>query len=171
MDVSEISKTIKRLRVARGLTLARLARRINTSAATLSRYENGWERFELYTLTKIATALGCRLDIEFRTAYLAKEPKNVTRTFNQIKRLFWDHKLEKRDLSKYPVWVTERIIEYGSLKDIRSLMVLMGKRTFLKYVSECRFGSPKTEAFWKEMLKKEGLSCTKRHFPREAKNF
>lgn len=171
MDVSDISKAIKKLRTEKGLSLAQLAGRINTSAATLSRYENGWERFELYTLTKIATALRCRLDIEFKSTYLAKEPKNVARTFNQIKRLFWDHKLEKKDISKYPAWVTERVIEYGSLQDIRSLISLMGRRTFLKYVSECRFGSPKTEAFWKEMLKKEGLPCTKRPFPREVKTF
>jgi transcriptional regulator with XRE-family HTH domain len=55
---------IRRLREARGWTLAALARRARTSAPALHRYENGWDRFRIDTLRKVAGALGARLDSE-----------------------------------------------------------------------------------------------------------
>ena len=58
-----IGQQIRRLRRGRAWTLAELARRAETSAPTLHRYENGWDRFELATLRKIATALGARLEV------------------------------------------------------------------------------------------------------------
>ena len=54
---------IRSLRKARGWSLAELARRAGTSAPSLHRYESGWDRFELATLRKIASALGARLEV------------------------------------------------------------------------------------------------------------
>lgn len=51
-----IGQQIRRLRQGRGWTLAELARLAATSGPTLHRYENGWDRFELVTLRKIAAA-------------------------------------------------------------------------------------------------------------------
>jgi len=58
---STVSAQLRRRRQERGVSLGRLARRANTSVATLSRCENGWTRFELQTLEKLAAALDCRL--------------------------------------------------------------------------------------------------------------
>ena len=44
---SEISRQLRARREEIGLSLAQLARRADTSAATLSRYETGWSRFEV----------------------------------------------------------------------------------------------------------------------------
>ena len=58
-----IGSEIRRLRQARGWTLAELARRVGTSAPTLHRYENGWDQFKMDTLRKIAAALGASLEV------------------------------------------------------------------------------------------------------------
>lgn len=168
MNSFSISKIIKKLRMDSGLSLAQLAARVNTSVSTLSRYETSWERFELYTLGKIATALGYRLDIKFKPIGTVRAPKNISGAIKRVQRLFWDHRLTKKDFDRYPVWITERVIEYGSLEDVYSLVGVMGRMAFLKNVSNSRFRSPKAGAFWRAILEKEGVPCTKRSFPREA---
>jgi len=60
-----ISQQLRRRRKALGLSLSEVARRADTSPATLSRYENGWTRFETYTLRKLAAALESTLRVEF----------------------------------------------------------------------------------------------------------
>lgn len=169
MDVLSLSKNLKEMRTGLGLSLSQLASRIDTSASTLSRYESGWERFEIYTLNKIATALGYRLRIDFEPVSQIHVSKGIYEIIKRLQRLFWDHKLKKRDFTRYPLWITERVIEYGSLEDVHSLIVIMGKRVFLGYVANSRFQSAKTENFWKSILDKEGVVCTKRSFPRAAR--
>jgi len=163
-----LSKQLKDLRRRSGLSLSELAARVNTSASTLSRYESGWERFELYTLNKIATALGCRLNVEFKPIEMAVAPKGMAGCLKKIRRLFWERRLQGGDFRKYPQWIVERVIEFGSLDDVHSLMNVMGRRMFLKNVANSRFQSPKTRIFWSNILKREGVKCTKRFFPREA---
>ncbi|MFH1830727.1 MAG: helix-turn-helix transcriptional regulator [Pseudomonadota bacterium] len=169
MDIHSLSKALKDLRIKRGMSLAKLASLVNTSVSTLSRYESGWERFELYTLNKIATSLGYKLDIDFKENRPVRAPKTISGAIKKLQRLFWDHKLTKNDFTRYPVWITERVIEYGSLEDVQALINVLGKKAFLKQVANSRFQSPKTEAFWKMILEKEGIKCTKRPFPREAR--
>lgn len=164
----DISSQIRELRIKSGLSLAELARRINSSAATLSRYEKGWDRFELATIRKIADALGCRLDIQLAPTAPRRSSTSGAAANARLKRLFWDHKLANSDIRRHPVWVTERVIEYGSLRDVRTLIDLFGKRAFLRHVASCRFGSAKTASFWNAILNKEGVKCTKRSFPRGA---
>lgn len=168
MDVNSLSIQIKKRRQKLGLTLSNLARRVNTSAATLSRYENGWQRFELYTLQKIATALNCKLSVNLEPATCKRTPKNISGFLNKIQRLFWDYKLNRSDLECYPIWIMERILEYGSLEDIRQMIHLTGREEFLKNAALCRFQSARTAALWKTLINREGISCTKRSFQRGA---
>ena len=63
MQSYDISNKIRYLRLKANLTLKELAGLVGTSAPALHRYENGWHRFELQTLEKIATALGAFLEI------------------------------------------------------------------------------------------------------------
>jgi transcriptional regulator with XRE-family HTH domain len=171
MRLDLISKALKKMRLEKGLSLAGLGARANTSAATLYKYENGWERFELYTLNKLATALGCSLEINFTPNKPQRSPNSLNGCLKRIQRLFWDQRLKASDLKKYPQWVVERVIEYGSLEDVQSVINVMGKRMFLKQVSRCRFQSAKTFKFWAEILEKEGVKCMKRSFQRGVKNF
>lgn len=160
--MSTLSETIRSRRKEAKLTLAEAARRAGTSAATFYRYENGWDRFELQTLNKLASALDCDLRI---TLTRRKRPpvKQATRiqTVHQIKRLFWDRPLTVADLDRHRVWVVERVLEYGQLEDVHALVNHFGKAAFLDAVSQARWSSAKTASCWKHLLKREGRTCTR----------
>ncbi len=165
-----VSEKLKKRRLEVGLSLSQLARRANTSVATLSRYENGWQRFELYTLRKLATALGCRLRVDLEPMETSSpKRRRASSGIRELQRLFWDRRLRSRDLDEYPLWVLERVLEYGSLEDVRSLATRMGQKRFLETVAQVRFKSARTENFWHLILEREGISCTKRFSRKEAR--
>ncbi|MFU8781377.1 MAG: helix-turn-helix domain-containing protein [Kiritimatiellia bacterium] len=170
-DVVSISEQLKQRRLDLGLSLSEVARRAGTSAATLSRYENGWSRFETYTLRKLALALHCELEITFspKKTYNARIPTPQD-TVDQLARLFWDHPLMIDDLETYPIWVVERVLEFGSLSDIALLRARMGPQAFLKAVAAAQRLSPKTANFWQHILKMEGIPCTKKYSRNTAWN-
>ena len=155
------SAQIRARRKALGLSLSEVARRAGTSPATLSRYENGWTRFELYTLRKLATALDCDLRLELcpkkPTGAAAPDPDTA---IAQLSRLFWDSPLDRTVLTKYPIWVVERILEYGHLTDLHMLQALMGRSRFLEAVAQAYRVSDKTRSFWTQILELEGIQCT-----------
>jgi len=63
LDVLRLAVSLAELREKRGLTQTQLAAKVHTSAAVISRIENG-QNVELKTLRKIAAALNARLKIE-----------------------------------------------------------------------------------------------------------
>ena len=166
-----ISAQLRERRKALGLSLSEVARRAGTSAATLSRYEHGWTRFETYTLRKLAAALGCVLDINLRPRSVptrtAVTPKVAAA---QLKRLFWDHALMPEDLKDRPVWVVERVLEYGQLDDVTTLIHAMGRKSFLKTAADAHRVSPRTRNFWCQLLKIEGIPCTRKYSRNTAWN-
>lgn len=170
MTTYNISKMIRERRQKLGLSLNDLSRRTDTSVPTLSRYENGWQRFELYTLQKLATALDCKLDITLKPIKKRKLVKNTKHVIGKIRRLFWDRKITAGILKEYPTWIVERILEFGNYDDLQLIMNFYGKDKFIKYVSECRFQTKKTANFWRLILEKEGVACTKRLYQREVWN-
>ncbi len=169
MQVHDVSRKLRQGRLRSGLSLSQLARRADTSSATLSRYENGWGRFELHTLRKLATALGCRLVVDLVPIQPLCSPPDRVSGFRKLKRLFWDRKLRQKDLETYPIWILERVLEYGSLEDLRFLIERWGRRAFLERVAQARFQSAKTETFWNLLLQREGISCTKKFCRRAAR--
>jgi len=167
-STGDVSRQIGARRRELGLSLAQLARRADTSPATLSRYENGWSRFEVSTLRKLATALGC--DLVVRLEPRNRRVKSPTRTevVEKLRRLFWDQDLAVRHLDENPLWVVERVLEYGNLDDVHSLIGLMGRDAFLRHVGEARFSSERTRVFWQQILTREGMKCTRRFSREEA---
>lgn len=166
-----VSEQLRRRRAELGLSLTEVARRAGTSAATLSRYEHDWMRFETYTLRKLAVALDCELRIELRSRPPRKAGGlNARKACARLKRLFWDHPLGKADFETHPAWVVERVIEYGALEDIHALSETMGRKTFLETVAAATRMSPRTGNFWRQILKMEGVSCTKKYSRNTAWN-
>lgn len=162
-SIPSLSHQLKQHRQALGLSLSGLARRTGTSPATLSRYENGWTRFETYTLKKLAVALNCELRIEL-VAHARRTTKRVTaaQVTSQLRRLFWDHPLSPDDLDHHAVWVMERVLEYGSMKDVELMTNFLGRKNFLALVAKATRVSPKTRNFWQKLLTHEEHPCTKK---------
>ena len=171
--MNSISNMLKKRRLALGLTLAQVARKSDTSISALSRYENGWHRFELATLEKLAAALGCELSVKLEPLEntIPGDRKPAEEVIGRIERLFWDRKPRPEDLSRYPRWVLERVLEFGNLSDVRALIGHYGRDGFLELVSSCRFSSSRTSVFWENILKREKPECTKKHCPRAVENF
>jgi transcriptional regulator with XRE-family HTH domain len=157
-----ICQQLRLRRQALGLSLRDVARRAGTSAATLSRYEDGWTRFETHTLRKLATALDCDLHIALEPRKGRRPKLTHTDDARRLRRLFWDQPLRKRHLETHPVWVVERVLEYGGLADVHSLQRLMGNTRFLRAAARAERLSPRTRSFWREVLALEGMPCTTR---------
>ncbi|MDP6490937.1 MAG: helix-turn-helix transcriptional regulator [Kiritimatiellia bacterium] len=166
-----ISEQLRERRHEKGLSLSVLARRAGSSAATLSRYEHGWTRFEVYTLRKLALALDCELAIELHPKM---RPKRKARSrqegCKQLSRLFWDHPLTPGDIDAHSTWVVERVLEYGNLDDVLMLHDTIGRKAFLAAVATAHRLSPRTRSFWNQILDMEGIPCTKKYSRNTAWN-
>lgn len=160
--VAPISQRLRQLRLERGLSLSQVATRSGTSVAAVSRYESGWTRFEVYTLRKLAAALGCEITVQLtpREQPGRPDPANVVA---KLGRLFWDRPLEIGHLERNTTWVVERVLEHGDLDDVRALVGLLGREGFLRRVGEARFSSDRARVFWKRILEREGVECTRRY--------
>jgi transcriptional regulator with XRE-family HTH domain len=169
VDEYDISERLRMRRAQLGLSLTDVARRAGTSPATLSRYEHGWNRFEVYTLRKLAAALDCdlRVDLCPRKRTAEPVPVDLSSVVNRLARLFWEHPLKTEDLDRHTAWVLERVLDYGDLSDIHALQSVMGRTRFLEAVARADRVSPRTRNFWSRMLEMEGIACT-RAFSRDT---
>ncbi|MBD3278569.1 MAG: helix-turn-helix domain-containing protein [Candidatus Aegiribacteria sp.] len=172
MNVANVSQQLKERRIEMGLSIYDLARLADTSPATISRYENGWTRFEMVTLRKLAMALKCRLDVKLSACNRRTgDATTVHDIIMKLKRLFWDAEFSENTVRDHPVWVVERVLENGRLSDVHALQHLMGREHFLKCLQKATRLSTKTRVFWDGILRKEGMECTKKSFRRTAWNF
>ena len=165
-----LSAQLQRIRKERGLSLAEVARRADTSPASLSRYEHGWTRFEVYTLEKLASALECELSIRLGPKPPVSGSPRSSTPLRRLRRLFWDVPLTARVAQQHPVWFVERVLEYGNLEDVRALLGFFGRDRFLDIVARASKLSPKARTFWQHVLKKEGVPCTTESFRNTAWN-
>ena len=163
-----LSRQIGARRKRLGLSLSQLALRANTSPATLSRYENGWSRFEVSTLRKLATALDCDLVVTLQPRPRWVEQPTAENVVQQIGRLFWDLDLTASHLEEHPLWAVERVLENGNLGDVRILAAFFGRQALLGLAGEARFSSDRTRVFWQQVLKREGMTCTRKFSREEA---
>jgi transcriptional regulator with XRE-family HTH domain len=150
---STLGQQIRQLRQERGWTLADLARRAGTSAPTIHRYENGWDRFELETLRKISSALGARLVIGLvpgprRVANRRVSPAALVRT---LAPLFWDHDLSAADLSRHPGWVLERVLTSGNRLQVHTARRFFGDDA-VRDAARRRGVDKRTRAYWRLIL-------------------
>lgn len=69
----EIGEYLQRLRKAKGLTQADLAKQLGIAPPSLAQFETGRKNMTLATLNKLADALGYELNVSFT---LKREKKN-----------------------------------------------------------------------------------------------
>jgi len=148
-----LGQQIRRLRQARGWTLAMLAGRAGTSAPTIHRYENGWDRFELETLRRISSALRARLEIRLvpGAGGTAAKPVSPASLIRALAPLFWDRDLRKSDLSRHPGWVLERVLTSGSRAQVLAARTFFGDDAVRK-AAERRGVDARTRAYWHLVL-------------------
>jgi transcriptional regulator with XRE-family HTH domain len=150
-----LGQRIRQLRQARGWTLADLARRAGTSAPTIHRYENGWDRFELETLRRIAAALESRLVVTLvtrspRTARKRASPRALVRA---LAPLFWDRDLRESDLVRHAGWVLERVLTSGNREQMGAARRYFGDDA-VRAAVERRGVDRRTRAYWRLLLEK-----------------
>lgn len=148
-----LGRQIRRLRAQRGWTLAELAHRAGTSAPTLHRYENGWYRFELETLRKIAAALEVRLDVRLVPAPRRTGTRRPTASglVEALAPLFWEHALRVEELAQYPGWVLERVLTAGDRTQVQAARAYFGDAA-VRAAVERRGVDRRTRAYWREIL-------------------
>jgi transcriptional regulator with XRE-family HTH domain len=157
-DKSDSSATplghqIRRLREERGWTLAALARRVGTSAPALHRYENGWDRFRVDTLRRVAGALGARLDVRLVPAARARPRSALTVKvlLKTLAPLFWDRDLRASDLAGHAGWVLERVLTAGSREQVQAARAFFGDDALRR--SAARRGvDRRTRNYWSLIL-------------------
>jgi len=154
---SPIGAQIRQLRKAAGLTLESLARRAGTSAPTLHRYESGWDRFEVATLRRIASALGVHLEIRFVPA--RDRPAETSWTRKRLVKLlaplFWDRSLRESDLGKHASWVLGRVLTAGDKEQVRAARAVFGDEALLRAI-ERRDVDSRTRKYWRLILEGGG---------------
>ncbi len=153
-----LGEQIRHLRGQRGWTLARLAERAGTSAPTLHRYENGWYRFELETLRRIAAALGARLEVHLvaGASHLPAVRRPSAGTLvPMLAPLFWDHPLRESDLAEYPGWVLERVLSAGNREQVRAARVFFGDQA-IERATRRRGIDRRTREYWRLILGEDG---------------
>ena len=151
---SILGQQIRDLRLGRGWTLAELAKRAGTSAPTLHRYENGWDRFELETLRRIGAALGARLEVRLIPA--VQQPATARRPSSRalvrtLAPVFWDRPLRESDLTTYAGWILERVLTFGDHAQVRAARAFYGDNAVSSAV-ERRGVDPRTRRYWRLIL-------------------
>ena len=151
---SILGQQIRDLRLARGWTLAELARRAGTSAPTLHRYENGWDRFALDTLRRIGTALGARLEVRLipaRSQSATARRPSTKALVKALTPLFWDRPLRESDLTSYAGWVIERVLTSGDLSQVRAARAFYGDEALGRALERPGLDL-RTRQYWRLML-------------------
>ena len=102
------------------------------------------------------------------TSSAAKSPPtDPASVVTRLRRLFWDHPLTEADLMAHPVWLIERVLDYGNLDDVYMLQNVLGRANFLRIAAQAVRVSPRTRSFWRQLLEMEGIPCT-REFSRDT---
>lgn len=152
-SATPLGHQIRRLREERGWTLAVLARRVGTSAPALHRYENGWDRFRVDTLRKVADALGARLDVRLVPAARARPRSAPTGKvlLKALAPLFWDRDLRASDLAGHAGWVLERVLTAGSREQVKAARAFFGDDALRRSVAR-RGVDRRTRNYWSLIL-------------------
>ena len=153
LAATPLGHQIRKLREERGWTLAVLARRAGTSAPALHRYENGWDRFRIDTLRKVAAALGARLDVRLVPAPRVR-PRSAPAAkmlLTTLAPLFWDRDLRASDLAGHAGWVLERVMTAGSREQVSAARAFYGDDALRSAVAR-RGVDRRTRNYWRLIL-------------------
>lgn len=69
-----------------------------------------------------------------------------------LKKYFWDCDFEALSIKQYPVFISERILNFGDIHSLRWLFSEIDKAFLIKLVDRSRNLNQKTKNYWKLML-------------------
>ena len=72
--------------------------------------------------------------------------KNLPESF---RKYFWDCDFDDLSVQKYPKFILERVLNFGSLKDIQWIKHQVGDEYFRKIATQSRRLDKKTLNYWK----------------------
>ena len=159
--IAPIGAQIRDLRESRGLTLQGLAAEVGTSAPAIHRYEGHWEGYTVRTLKRIAEALDADLEIRLNPRVRAHLPdrsgnRPAERDFlERIRNLFWDADLTESHLTGNTAWILTRILNEGSLPQMRDALAYFGPTPFSGVLAR-RGLSVRARSFLTAFLKERG---------------
>jgi len=149
-----IGGQIRHLRTTQGMTLQQLADKAGTSVSALHRYETGWDRFEIATLRRIASALGGHLDVRLRVEN-HRNPDTLQDSDTLVRLLtplFWDKQLNPVDIEQHPYWVICRVLMYGDDRQVRACRRFFGDELIRTAI--CQRGvDDRTRGYWNMILR------------------
>lgn len=167
MDLSEIGRTIRKARQARGLTQERLAAKARISRATLNGLETGmvgelgFRRLAAilgilgYELAPASTLRPGRNGRSRRSPGRSEPLRNASAreiVRRMARRYIWWQSPEAS--MRDPRRVIAQIMDVGTLEDIQQLTAAIGKRRMVEVLDHARPGwfHPKSWSFWHTAL-------------------
>lgn len=83
-----------------------------------------------------------------------------------LQQYFWDVAFEELDIKKHAFLVIKRVLDRGSLRDIRWLVKTYGKDVIKKVVMSTRDLARPTANFWADILKlsKDQVPCLQKPY-------
>lgn len=150
--IAPIGAQIRTLRESRNLTLKKLAEEVGTSAPAMHRYEGHWEGYTVRTLKRIAAALHADLEVRLRPRSPQHHVERSTRRpssrefLTRLSNLFWDVDLSVEHLSGNIDWILTRVLNEGSLPQVRMALAYFGAGPFTA-VLDRRGLTPRARSF------------------------
>ena len=76
----------------------------------------------------------------------------TTKLPNNLKKYFWDCDFESLNIKEYPVFIIERILNFGNLDSVRWLSFNTDETTIIRIINKSRNLTKKTKNYWETML-------------------
>jgi len=83
---------------------------------------------------------------------MLSEERRLTKIPEEFKRYFWDVSFDKLSLKKNRQFVTERILNYGGLKEIKWLLSCTDKPFIKSVIKKSHNLNSKTKNYWEVVL-------------------
>ena len=80
------------------------------------------------------------------------EKKPLPKLPEELGKYFWDVKFEDLSLKDHPRFITERILNYGELREVRWLLSVLNKDYIRSLLQSSRNLNSKTKNFWEIIL-------------------
>ena len=69
-----------------------------------------------------------------------------------LRKYFWDCSFEDLRLAQYPIFISERVLNFGDMYSLRWLFSKIDKKFLIDLVNKSRNLNKKTKNYWKLML-------------------